>query len=407
MKKKILAYIFDGYFSNHKYVHGNLISSISKEFSRVIFIDLTFLKLNINLNNQVQNKNLFIPKSYNELDLFLSKNEVISFVSLGTGYEYFKILRLLKKRNVKLIQNMSIGYNKQNEIFEIKKKIQQKLQFFIFRFLVFINYFPKIELIFEGSKENISKMNKQLGRKIDRIFPFLNFAYIKKIEHINCRAYDTYLSNLKDLSEKYIVFLDGGFDHPDVQLYEKKQNSTNRKIYYSYLKKILNKLSKIYDKKVIFCAHPKVNEKKIKTFFKDAKIKIVQYKTQYYILRAFMVVMHESSTTFDAIILKKRILNLNSILMGNYYYNRNKFYPKRIKIPSFEMENYKEIRRVDIDKYFENKESLYDNYLKNFVKDVKSYKLIYFDKLKKSKYTQFNNLPGTTQMIKIIKKKFF
>ena len=30
--------------------------------------------------------------------------------------------------------------------------------------------------------------------------------------------------------------------------------------------------------------------------------------------------------------------------MGNYYYNRNKFYPKRIKIPSFEMENYKEIR---------------------------------------------------------------
>ena len=181
MKKKILAYIFDGYFSNHKYVHGNLISSISKEFSRVIFIDLTFLKLNINLNNQVQNKNLFIPKTYNELDLFLSKNEVISFVSLGTGYEYFKILRLLKKRNVKLIQNMSIGYNKQNEIFEIKKKIQQKLQFFIFRFLVFINYFPKIELIFEGSKENISKMNKQLGRKIDRIFPFLNFAYIKKI----------------------------------------------------------------------------------------------------------------------------------------------------------------------------------------------------------------------------------
>ena len=71
MKKKILAYIFDGYFSNHKYVHGNLISSISKEFSRVIFIDLTFLKLNINLNNQVQNKNLFIPLFLAESIIFV------------------------------------------------------------------------------------------------------------------------------------------------------------------------------------------------------------------------------------------------------------------------------------------------------------------------------------------------
>jgi len=407
MKKKILAYTFVGSFLNQQYVHSKLISNISKEFSEVIFIDLTFLIFKKNENNKKQKKNFFLPKTYNQLDFFLSKHEVISFISLGNEYEFFKVLRLLKKRDVKLIHNKSIGLNKQNKIFKLSGQLKKKLQFFIFRFLVFINYLPKIDLVFEGSKENISRINKQLGRKIDKIFPFLNIAYIKDIVHINCRAYDNYLNDLKKISEKFIVFLDGGFDHPDVQLHEKKQSSENRKKYYYYLKKILRKLSKMYNKKVIFCVHPKVNEKRIKNFFKGEKIKLVKFKTQNYILRAFMVVMHESSSTFDALILKKRIINFNSILMGKYYYNRNKFYPQRVKIPSYKMENYKDINRSDIDKYFKNKDNLYDDYLKNFVKNINSYKKIFFNKKIKSNYLKFDNLPGSIQIAKIIKKKFF
>jgi len=407
MKKKILAYIFTGSFKNQQYIHNKLISSISKEFSKVIFIDLTFLILKINENNKVLKKNFFLPRTYHQLDFFLSKYEVISFIALGNDYEFFKVLRLLKKNNVKLILNKSIGLNKQNKVFKLAGRLEKKLQFFIFRFLVFINYLPKIDLVFEGSKENISRINKQLGRKIDKILPFLNISYIKDIVHINCRAYDSYLDNLKEISEKFIVFLDGGFDHPDVQLHEKKQSSENRKKYYHYLKKILNKLSKMYNKKIIFCVHPKVNEKKIKIFFKGEKIKLIKYKTQNYILKAFMVVMHESSSTFDALILKKRIINLNSILMGKYYYNRNKFYPQRVKIPSYKMENYKDINRLDIDKYFKNKDNLYDNYLKNFVKNINSYKKIFFNKKIKSNYPKFDNLPGSIQIAKIIRKNFF
>ena len=41
--------------------------------------------------------------------------------------------------------------------------------------------------------------------------------------------------------------------------------------------------------------------------------------------------------------------------MGPFYYDRNKYYPKRVNIPSYEMENYQTIKKEDIEKFFKNK----------------------------------------------------
>ena len=157
-----------------------------------------------------------------------------------------------------------------------------------------INIFPKIDHMFEGSLENIDLIKKQIGQKIFRIFPFINIKYIQNLHHINCRAYDSYLNLSNKAREDYIVFLDGGFDHPDVKRHGIGQSLKNRKKYYFFLNRILLLLQKFYNKKIIFCVHPKVNSTVIKKYL-SKKIKVIKYRTQYYILRAHTAVSHESA----------------------------------------------------------------------------------------------------------------
>ena len=410
MKEKILGYTFLGPFDRQKYVFKDLFQNLNKEFKKYYIIDLNCLilkKKNIN-KEYIKNKNFFSPKNYAELDEFLKKYQLVTFISLGKTFEYFRTLYLFKKYNVKLILNMSIGVNKEFKFF--KKKIfsfkNEKFSFLIFRFFVMINIFPKIDHMFEGSLENIDLIKKQIGQKIFRIFPFINIKYIQNLHHINCRAYDSYLNLSNKAREDYIVFLDGGFDHPDVKRHGVGQSRKNRKKYYFFLNRILLLLQKFYNKKIIFCVHPKVNSTVIKKYL-SKKIKVIKYRTQYYILRAHTTVSHESSTTFDALILKKRLININSRLMGPFYYDRNKYYPKRVNIPSYEMENYQTIKKEDIEKFFKNKDDLYDDYLKNFVKNFKDYKKIYFGKKNSSLKNKYDNLPGTLQILKTIKNQYF
>ena len=193
------------------------------------------------------------------MDEFLKKYQLVTFISLGKTFEYFRTLYLFKKYNVKLILNMSIGVNKEFKFF--KKKIfsfkNEKFSFLIFRFFVMINIFPKIDHMFEGSLENIDLIKKQIGQKIFRIFPFINIKYIQNLHHINCRAYDSYLKLSNKAREDYIVFLDGGFDHPDVKRHGVGQSRKNRKKYYFFLNRILLLLQKFYNKKNYFLCSSK------------------------------------------------------------------------------------------------------------------------------------------------------
>tara|TARA_Y100000816_G_scaffold257935_1_gene212453 strand:- start:287 stop:1516 length:1230 start_codon:yes stop_codon:yes gene_type:complete len=409
MRKKTLGYTFVGSFERQKYVFKEILQNLNKEIKNYYFIDLSYLIFKINPNKKyLKKKNYFFPKNYTELDEFLKQHQLITFVSLGKTFEYFRTLFLFKKNDVKLILNMSIGVKKEFKFF--KKKIfslkNERINFLIFRFFVLINIFPKIDHMFEGSIENINLIKKQIGHRIYKFFPFIDIRYIRNLHHINCRAYDSFLNLSNKAKEDYIVFLDGGFDHPDVKRHGLSQSKENREKYYFFLNKILLLLKKFYKKKIVFCVHPKVKSSVIKKHL-SKKIKVIKYKTQYYILRAHTTVSHESSTTFDALILKKRLINLNSRLMGPFYYDRNKYYPNRINIPSYEMENYQMIKKKDIDKFFKKKKNLYDSFIKNFVINLKQYKLIYFGKKNAKLKNKYDNLPGSLQILKTIKKQYF
>ena len=84
--------------------------------------------------------------------------------------------------------NLSIGYTGQtNFSLNYKLKLGQKLNFFLkyfikkklvwllFRFLVLINIFPKVEILFDGSKKNVKTYQNYLFYKLRKKNPFFKF----------------------------------------------------------------------------------------------------------------------------------------------------------------------------------------------------------------------------------------
>ena len=84
--------------------------------------------------------------------------------------------------------------------------------------------------------------------------------------------------------------------------------------------------------------------------------------------------------------------------MGDYYKLSNKKYSKLIKIPVINLSNQSNLSKKYIDIFFKNKKKLYKNYLNNFLT---------FDLNKVDQYKNKEELKGSTQIISIIKKKFF
>ena len=426
MKKKVLAYTCSSNDLMKDFLlYENFWSEVNKKFKKFYFINLINLidqrKLNTNKKHIEKKfpKNLiiFTPKTYAELEIFLSKNEIITFISLGRDLKYFRLLYILKKYKCKILINLYIGYTGQNNNFFIEKHnlftnfyyylkfiIFKKIIWIFFRFFVLINIFPRIEILFEGSKKNINIYKNYLSNVIKKKIPLINISYIKEIIHVNFRSYETLKNQIPKLESKYIVFLDSGFDHGDAIVSQGPRDEESRKKYYNYLEKFLLRISALYEGEIIICLHPKTDEKIVRRYIK--KMKIIKNKSSYFITKAKVVLFHDSSIILDAIFLKKKIINLTSPLMGKYYEQSNKKYKKFIKIPSINIEKYKTIKKKEIDRYFLNKRNLYNNYLKNFltfkVNEIQN--IITESKKFPDKFEYMN---GSNQIITIIKRRFF
>ena len=430
MKKKILSYITTSNDLNIDLnLNQNLYQEISKEFSEFYIIQLNKLidKTSAEnfkvkkINGKIpKNFKIFSPNSYTELNQFLKFHEIIAFIALGRSFKYFKILFLLKKYNCKLLINLNIGsrINLTNKIFFSKKNIaasitkfinfffEKKISFLIFRFLVIINIFPKIELLFNGSKKNTKIMNNYLGKRIKKKFSKIDISYIKKIIQINCRSYDELIDSKNVINQKYITFLDSGFNHSDILLSEGARQKQESDKYYLLLNQTLNKFNKIYKKKIVICLHPKTNFNIKRKFLQN--FKVVKFRTRYYIQKSYMVLFHDSTAIIDAIFLKKKILNLRNNVMGQYYEIANKFYSSLINITSLNMRDSHHLNKQLIEKNYFLKKIKYNSYIKDLLTcDIKDY-----DKIIKYKNinlitSKFKNQKGSKQIIKIIKKKFF
>ena len=376
-------------------LNPNFYTEISKKFEKFYMINIS--QIIKNRKRKIVYRKEFLKKIPNNIILknfddfsklkkfFYEKKryKFLAFTSLGRTFEFFKILFLLKKLKFKLFILHNIGLiptkkheHKFNFTDYFKKQFnifyRRKFTYFFYRLFIFFKLFPKIEIFFESSKKNIDILNSYPSKKLNKFFPLINLSVYKSIYHINSRSYDELIKKNNLLSQKEIVFLDSGFDHPDRIRRSKAATDTERKEYYSMLRSILLQLKKYFNKKIVVTLHPNTNENIVKKYLSG--FKLIKYKTRDHILNAYLVIFHESSSALDAVFLNKKMIVLQSKTMGEYYDIRNKVYPNALGIPAYKMENFSKISKKKIMKDIFRPKKKFLNYIKDYlIKDIKTF----------------------------------
>ena len=385
----------------------SLYEKISKTFDEFFIINLINLQLfkkrklynDEYFNNSLpHNFKIITPANKSELNKFLINKNLVAFMGIGKRLKYFRIFFLIKKFNIRLLLllNMGLGNHYLGEessktgliinLIFFSYKLRKLVVYYLIKSLIFFNLFSRIDICFASAKAIVDNCNNSIGKKIEKIFPFLKISYFKKIVHINSRSFDMITKPNLNLSEEKIVFIDGNFDHGDRILREGAPREELRLKYFNQLNEFLLKLSNISNKKVTICLHPTSDLDAYKKYF--GAFEICKNQTSENIKQAFIVVFHESSIISDAILLRKKIISLKSNTLGKHYMNRINFYQKKLELFSYSLDEKKELNNHSLQAELEKITKNYDHYIE---KEMKS----------------DDQILGEDKIINTVKKEYF
>jgi len=328
--------------------HKNTLLDFAIELGSVNLLDVSkVLGKKSSVNNLDINAkfNINQPKSYSELKKIFSSQDMILMYGITDAFEYFFINYYLAKYNVKKFIISNLGYNpenynyfKKNFLEKIKIFLNIRAKYYFFRLLVLLNILPKIDYFFESSSFVFNSIEKGLSNKLKRYIPKLDLSYYKKIIKINSKHFDNIFYARYKVSENYIVFIDGMlFDHKDRIMREGIPSEQLRVKYYNNLYKILKNFEKMFNKEIIVCLHPKYNISQSRGDFKD--LKCIKFETEKYISEAYLVVFHEGSSIVQAVVQKKKIINLYGEILGDYINKRCNMYANLLKLNRIDLNN--------------------------------------------------------------------
>jgi hypothetical protein len=400
---KIYLFVATGNLSKSINIYSEIILKSIEELGRFTIINFNnILKKKQNLINDQNNisilKNKFgdkinyiNPLKKNEFLEYIGNDKIFAIDGLGKTFNFFSIRRLIKKKNIKLILIMNLGFVSNELSYSINsfkgylfkfKKIINKL---IYKFLTIIKIFPNIFIYFETRKEIYENCIKNRKTKLSFFFPFFNIRYFENIYKINSRSYEQYLKNKNILEEKKIVFIDGNYKHLDIVNRENLDIIELKKNYFQRLDAFFKWIENIFNQKVEICLHPSSDVNEYKNFFKDRVVSV--NLTSENIIKSSIVIFHESSAILDAIIYKKKIISLNTNLFGNYLSNRILYYKKKLNLLSIDIDNYEYYKNFKINEIFSSLQHSiknYDNYIDSYINSD-------------------NKEPGTEKIIRILK----
>ena len=352
MKKKIFALIIDNerlslYSSNLKFFLTSIQKFIPEDIEDY-FIDITNLHLIkkkiIEVNVEELEFKYFCPKNFKELYDFSKTNEILCMPKLK---ENFGNLRLNFLINIICSKRISINVHgffivaDDIKNFSFYKKINIfiniKLSYYIYRIASIFRLVTKVDLFITASKNNIDGIKKGISHQIKKKFG-IDFSYFKKIYRVNSDSSTNLLK--KNLPQNFIVFCDSGFDHKDSTLRDGPTDELQREEYYQKVHNLLSYLELLLNKKVIFCQHPKADYPQSENFEKIKKtFYLTKYETEKYIDEAYLVIFLSSMLISYAITLKKKIILINSLLLGSLYQQRHHILRKEIKLFNINIDN--------------------------------------------------------------------
>ena len=303
-------------------------------------------------NSEKKKINIFQPRNKNEFLEFVKNKKIIALDCLGKKFENFKLRFLIKKPNIHLIllldsgnisnEDNIDGWNTEYKKFILLKKINK----IIYRLFILLNLFPKTQLYFESRKKISENYINSKIRKFIKKFPFLKFLInFKKVYKINSGAYEDYIKFTKQdkVDSKKIIFIDGNYNHPDIVA---REGINIKQKYFKHLKTKFFLIEKIFKKKIEICLHPSSNKREYQKFFK--RFKIYKGKTREKIIKSDMVLFHESSSIMSALMSKKKIIILETDLLGKYLSKRISSYKKILGLPSIKLEDDIDFKKSDI-----------------------------------------------------------
>lgn len=335
-------------------IYDSIILKIVKKYNNFTVVDFskilknsTYLKkdqINISKNeNKFDGKlNVFSPLTNYDFISYAKDKHIFAFDALGKSLASFKIRRLVNKNNIKLILLINGGSisnfhdSSDNNLRNLLIKLSKKLTNYIYRFLVLIKYFSNVFIYFESRNKIYENCILNKKKIISKIFPFFNILYFENIYKINSFSYDRYLENKNNLKENKIVFIDGNYKHPDILSYKNFDLVALQKIYFERLENFFKWICKIFNQPVEICLHPSSDKEQYKSFFKNRII--TQNSTYESIANSSVVIFHESSAFLDAILYKKKIISLNTSLLGEYISNRINYYKNQFNLVSINLD---------------------------------------------------------------------
>ena len=373
MQKKIIFLVNCRLIKNFIYRNKSLINKYKKNFSTIIIINFYKSKF-INKDKRIKIINI---KKYSELVNFLKINKNYLYVSyIETNFQNLFKFFILKLYGINFFEIYCTGDIKNYKIYFNRSVIRSCFKiYYIFNksvlFLIY-NIFSKIGIIqkplflihvFSSYQEQVFSSFDNLIENNFNIF-LLNFLKFFKIKYYD-KIYliDKPLINFKkkDIGSYYIVFIDSCFDHNDREVCDRPASNFEKILYYNKLSNFFLKIEKIFKMKVIFLKHPDTEITDLKNNLKH--IRIINNNTEKYLMKSKLVFFHESSVVVTALMLKKKIVNLRSKYMGEYFKFRNNIYSKKLDIPSINID--KNISLLQIRKKVTNLDIKYKKYFDN------------------------------------------
>jgi hypothetical protein len=170
-----------------------------------------------------------------------------------------------------------------------------------------------------------------------------------------------FLKNIKVDSgnEKKIIYVDTHFDHPDRLTREGKMDTNKQNQFYENLSIFLKKISHTYDMPVKIAKHP--GNQSNHNFYKS--FEITKNDTDQEIYESDIIIYTLSSAVLNAVMLKKKIINIQSKLLGDYLGNINRQYSESLGLVSFDIDKVCNLDKSKLDLDLEKSKLNYNNYI--------------------------------------------
>jgi len=405
--KKYLAWFFccstSQGFNKTINTRNLLLNNICKKFEKIYMINFINLKL---FSNKKEKYNFVINKKFklpNNIEFFTPLNskdfadfmvgkELIGIIDLDRRFADLKLYLLLKKYKIKQVQISNIGFllaeHRPIKNYFWKGVLWKLKKVYAHKFIVLLSnlgLISKLEIRFTTNNTTVESIKK--GRNFyQKIFNYFKLAFAKETILINSRAFDYYKTDKIKARENLIVHLDWNLDDSQFLVFK---DPLDRKIiekHYFYLERLLKYFSNVYKKKIVVPLHPMDDLKLKKKYFPD--FDVVQHQTRENILKAFIVFFFESSAIIDAILLKKKIINLHSDIFDKNQVNINQKLSREIGILNINIKDEVFTKKDDLLLQLDNITEKYSNHVKTYIAP------------------DGNNL-GYEKIIKTIKERFF